>query len=226
MLESKKKRILWITMSAIAATVLGLLILFQSTGAILKTAINEWGPKLTGVETRVSEVSINPWTGSGTIRGLYLGNPKGYSAKPAIEIRHVDIRVNFKSLTAPVVEIVELQIRQPHINLEGGLRQNNLTQILDHLQKQKKSDASSGHSPKVRIRTLKIIKAHLSMMVSGLPDTDLDLPDIEMQNFSGSASEVTSEILKSTLHTVITAPRLLQNGFGKAVDGIKNFFSQ
>ena len=53
--------------------------LYSSKDALVKAAIEKFGPEITGVAVTVEGVKLDPLEGKGTISGLKVGNPKGLS---------------------------------------------------------------------------------------------------------------------------------------------------
>ena len=57
--------------------------LYASRDALIKRAIEHFGPELTGVTVTVKRVKLEPVEGRGAISGLEIGNTRGFSgAKP------------------------------------------------------------------------------------------------------------------------------------------------
>src|SRR5690606_27466566 len=57
---------------------------WNSLDFVVKAAIEHYGPRALGVPVAVREVRISTADGRGTIRGLEVGNPPGYSAPRAL----------------------------------------------------------------------------------------------------------------------------------------------
>ena len=58
--------------------------LLRPLDAVVKDAIQKWGREITGVAVRVDGVKIDLAEGRATIRGLTLGNPKGFQGPHAL----------------------------------------------------------------------------------------------------------------------------------------------
>src|SRR5512146_2427424 len=77
--------------------------LYASRDALIKRAIEHFGPELTGVSVRVASVKLEPLDGRGAIKGLEIGNPPGYKAPHAISLGEIALAVEPSSLTSSVV---------------------------------------------------------------------------------------------------------------------------
>src|SRR5260221_13338024 len=60
--------------------------LYPSREALIKHAIERYGPDLTGVSVKVKSVKLEPVEGLGAIGGLEIGNPPGFSAPRALTL--------------------------------------------------------------------------------------------------------------------------------------------
>src|SRR5260221_4590356 len=60
--------------------------LYASREALIKHAIERYGPDLTGVSVKVKSVKLEPVEGLGAIGGLEIGNPPGFSAPRALTL--------------------------------------------------------------------------------------------------------------------------------------------
>ena len=57
--------------------------LLSNLDSIVKSAIEQYGSEITGTRVRVGSVKITLTEGRGTIRGLRVGNPSGFSSNGA-----------------------------------------------------------------------------------------------------------------------------------------------
>src|SRR5690242_3018273 len=94
--------------------------LYASRDALIKRAIERFGPELTGVSVKVGSVKLEPLDGRGAIRGLSVGNPSGYKTPHALSLGEMRLAVDPASLTSDVVHIREISLEAPSITYERG----------------------------------------------------------------------------------------------------------
>src|SRR5581483_1102710 len=93
-LMSLRAAILGFLVIVVAAAAAGAWWLYASRDALVKRAIERYGPQVTGVSVKVKDVKIEPLDGSGAISGLELGNPKGFSAPHSLTLGEVRLAVD------------------------------------------------------------------------------------------------------------------------------------
>ena len=110
-----------------------LTVVFLSLNTIVKKGVETVGPSLTKVEVRLSSADISPFSGSGKLSGLFVGNPEGYKTPSAIQVGSIRVAVEIGSLMSATIVIDDVSVQSPEITLEGTVNGNNLTQILNNL---------------------------------------------------------------------------------------------
>lgn len=120
----------------------GALILSLSIDRIVKSNIEASLTELLQTAVEVENVSISMLDGSGTIKGIILHNPEGFSNKPAVSLQKISLKMNVPSLLADTVIINEILIRQPELYFEQRASGNNF----DALTEKMRNSSSSGSS--------------------------------------------------------------------------------
>jgi hypothetical protein len=95
----------------------GLWWLYASRDALVKRAIEGFGPQLTGVAVTVKRVRLEPVDGTGSITGLEVGNPPGYKSARALTLGEMRLAIDYSTLTSNVIRVKEISI-QKHIDAE------------------------------------------------------------------------------------------------------------
>jgi hypothetical protein len=205
-----------------------LYILARNTGSLITTAINQFAPTLTGVETHVDRVILNPWSGKGSLRRFFLGNPKGAKTDSAVTVDKIAISVNLKSLASSPIEISEIDVRSPIITWEGTLTQSNLLDIQKNLASSRNSAA--GKSTLIKIRSFKITNIKIRLALFGSEPKMISLPDLHLTDLGGSsgissaqiATQIFSEIISATTQQIFKVPGIIESGSQKLWKGIKS----
>ncbi len=214
---------------------------YNSLGVIVKVALEHYGPAVTGVSLKVGEVTISPRDGRGSLKGVEIGNPPGFSSPRAARLGEVSVALDPGTIRAPVVLVHEIVIDAPLITYERGKSSTNLDAIQKNIEsyvkraqaassaqgKDSKPDGKSVQH-KFVIERLAIRGAKVTMTNPGLKGQGVtfDLPDIELRDIGKrqdgvSASEVanivTNALIGRIAQKVLTNIDLMRNG---GVDGV------
>lgn len=203
--------------------------LYASRDAIIKRAIESYGPQVTGVSVKVGSVKLEPLDGRGAIRGLELGNPKGFQAPHALSLGEMRLAVEPSSLAADVIRIKEISLEAPRITYERGANGDNLSAIQKHIESYLPS--SGGPKGEAGERRFIIDRVHVrkaNVSYGGAVDVavpDLQLRDLGRKAGGATAAEITREIWTAvTRQALAAAPasiRGLEERAKGAVDRLK-----
>src|SRR2546423_3577839 len=106
---------------------------FFLDSAITK-GFNTVGPKITKVDTRLDAASLSIMSGSGKMKGLFVGNPEGYKSKSAIQVGTSSFAVQPGSLLSDKIVVKSVRVESPELTFETDLKGNNLKKILSNIQ--------------------------------------------------------------------------------------------
>ena len=119
-----------VLLASVLIMVIGAVLLGSNLGKVIKTGIENFGPKMTQTTVTVNSVDLSPTSGSGSIRGLVIGNPAPYQEPFALRLSEVTLAIDPSSILSDKIVIKSLKIINPEITLEGGLSDNNLKKLL------------------------------------------------------------------------------------------------
>lgn len=189
--------------------------LYASRDALIKRAIEHFGPELTGVSVKVASVKLEPLDGRGAIKGLEIGNPPGYKAPHAISLGEIALAVEPSSLTSSVVRVKEVSLEAPSITYERGPSGDNLSAIQKHIEAQlpkstpAKGDGKAEKAAKERrfiVDHVQVRKARVSYGGALSVDVpDLQLRDLGKKQGGATAAEITREIWTALTRQAIAA---------------------
>ncbi len=201
-------------------------------GSIVKKAIETVGPQITQTELTVSSVGLLPFSGRGSIRGFFLGNPKGYKTEYAVKVEKVSINLVNRSLLRNTIIVQSVYVDSPAITYEGTLSNSNLKQIQRNVeafaQKLPASGTSEKSNPakKVIIQDLKIENAKVRLALFG-SDTEISLPEIHMKNLGAesggiSPAQAVGKIFNELISGIVRSIQLDKVGASaqKAAQGV------
>ena len=199
---------------------------------IVKKGVETAGPMITQVEVKLDHASISILGGSAKLKGLFVGNPPGYKTDSAIKVGDVSVSLKPKSIFSDKIIVESVLIKSPEITLEGGLRENNLTKILDNVNgtaakdpgAEKPADKKTNKKIQVTDLVISAAKVHVSSSLLGGQSMTLTIPDIHLQNLgTGSdgltpaelTKKVMDAIVKEVIPAVVKAASNLGQGAGK-----------
>ncbi len=206
--------------------------LYSSLDFVVKTAIERFGPNIAGVEVTVREVEISATNGRGTLRGITIGNPSGYSARHALRVGTITVGLEPASLGRDVVVIRDILVDAPEIayELQGG--SNNLEAIQKNIEayvKRSGGDAGKGSGAsrpagrryvigRITLRAARVTMTNPLLKGGGIT---FDLPDVDLRELgkrSGGVSaaeaarQVTAALVSRIAQKVLTSADLLRKG--------------
>src|SRR6266550_2996112 len=107
---------------------------FYFLGSIVKKGVETVGPQITRTEIKLDTATLSLLSGSGKLKGLFVGNPEGFKTASAIKVGAVSVGIAPGSVFSDKVHVKEVNVQAPEITFEGGLKGNNLSKLLDNVQ--------------------------------------------------------------------------------------------
>lgn len=217
---------------------------YESLDLIVKYALEHYGPQVTGVSFEVGEVRLSPQDGRGSVRGVDIGNPPGFTAPRAARLGEIAVWVDPATVRAPVVVIHEIVIDAPLITYERSDRGTNLDaiqkNIANYVKRAQETSGDGDRKPsggevkhRFVVEKLVIRGGKVTMTNPGLKGQGVtfDLPAIEMHDLGRRQGGATaSEIASAVADTLVSriAQKLLTNldllrkgGVEGAIDAFK-----
>ena len=202
--------------------------LYSSRDALIKRAIEHYGPQLTGTAVKVREVKLEPIDGRGAISGLEIGNPPGFSAARALTLGEMRLAVDPRTITSDVVHVKEISLEAPSITYERGAQGDNLSAIQKHIQSQLPKSQGGGaasagkDAPQrkfivdhVQVRNAKVSYGGAVSVALG----DVHLRDLGKKKGGATAAELTNEVWTELSRMAISrAPAAIEQFRDKAKD--------
>jgi len=197
--------------------------LFSNLDSLIKTAIETYGSAATQSQVGVDSVKLSISSGEGTISGLDVGNPAGFTSPNALTLGAISVQVDTSSLAGngPIV-IKTIDIEQPQVTYEvaGGVgltgisTKTNLSVLQYNVQSYAGGPSSaappqSNGKParKEIIDDLYISGGQVSVIAAALNGKGLSvpLPPIHLTGIGAGSSgatpgEIASQILSAVTH--------------------------
>ena len=205
----------------------GVYYLLSNLDGLVKSAIETYGSEATQTSVRVDNVKIVLQDGSGAIRGLTIGNPKGFATPNAFSLGEIATQIDLKSLSEDVPVIEHITIRAPEVFYELNEKgQNNLDKLKSNLQSGASTSSTSssaksgGSEPKLIIRKLIFSSGNIHARVVPLDKNyELKLPNIQMNDLGGKTGATPSQIASQALK--VLTDRALAEIKKKGIDQYK-----
>jgi len=192
---------------------------------IVKTGIETVGPKVTQVPITVESIHISLLGGSASVKNLIVGNPTGYQETNAISVGSAEVAVATGSLLSDKIVVKNVAVDAPEITFEGGLKDNNLTQIQKNVNDfvanltggpstnapaAETKPATPAKAKKLEVDHFIIsgAKVHGSVRLLGanIPLPPLTLPTIELSNLGTGPEGITpTELVSQVLDAITTS---------------------
>jgi hypothetical protein len=217
--------------------------LYTSLDFVVKSAIGHYGPQIAGAPVSVRDVRISATSGRGTLRGIEIGNPPGYSSPRALRAATLAVGLDPASLGSGVVVIHDILVDAPEISYETRGDTSNLEAIGRNIAAYAKRSgggpdgkgASAGRPGerryligRITLRNAKVTMTNARLKGGGLTFQigDIDLRNVGKGTGGATAAEagalVTSAIHARIARTILTnVDALRRGGLEGALDALR-----
>ena len=96
---------------------------------LIKLGIEKAGSEALQVPVKLEKVSLSMFSGAGSLEGLEVGTPAGFSAPRTLRIGKAEIAINTTATKEDRIVIKHIRLNEPDIHLELGSSGTNLAQI-------------------------------------------------------------------------------------------------
>ncbi|MFO1452338.1 MAG: AsmA family protein [Opitutaceae bacterium] len=129
-----KKLLVGLALCALALLAVGIALSFF-IGSIAKKGVNTLAPRITGTTVTLDSAQISPWNGTGTLKGLYIGNPKGWTSEKLAYLGMVHIDLVPTSLMSDTIVIEKVVIEKPEFVYETKIISSNVSELMKQVEK-------------------------------------------------------------------------------------------
>ncbi|MDO8544616.1 MAG: hypothetical protein Q7S40_29595 [Opitutaceae bacterium] len=183
-------------------------------GSIVKTGVNKFGPQITQTKVELQGANVSPLSGEGSLHGLSVGNPAGWSAADAFRLGKVHISMEPFSVFKDHIVINELVIEQPEFLYETKLVASNIGDLLKNIEqtlgkKDAEPKTKEGKPIKMEIKKLVLKEGKVTVGI-GTTAMALPMPQIDMANIGTAEGGITPPqvavaIMRNVTTTVVNA---------------------
>jgi len=242
-----KRKFTWILVAVLAIFFAGYVVCDLFLGSIVKAGVNRFAPVLTQTKVELADAHISPLTGGGTLSGLVVGNPAGWSDRPALAFEKVHLEIVPSSIFGDHVVIKTVVIDGPEFNYETKVVSSNIGDLLKHLEASAvgggtggEPTAKNGQPIRFEVKHFRLNGGHVRVGF-GPKALVLPMPPIEMDNVGTSEGgitanqlafavmrSVTADVVTTTTHAMGQVGSTMGAAVGssakKALDGLKGLF--
>ncbi len=178
-------------------------------GGIVKAGVNKFGPGITQTKVELGDANLSPLSGQGTLTGLAVGNPAGWSNANAFYLGKVHVAMEPFSLFKDHIVIDELVIEKPAFLYETKIVSSNIADLLKNIEKSMGTSegapkAKNGQPVKMVIKKLSIREGKVTVGLgpSAIP---IPLPPIELTDLGTAEGGITpAQVAFAVMRSVTT----------------------
>lgn len=182
------KRLLGVLGVLVVVGVVLLFVFSKAIGSGIRAGVETFGPEVTQTSITLESVELSAFSGSGSIKGLVVGNPEGFKTPYSIKLDSFSIKLEPMSLLSDKIVINEIIIDGPEFILETGLglQKSNIGVIMENIEAftggSESDEEASSSSKSVQIDLLRITggKVKISNKLLGGQSLTVPLPNIEL----------------------------------------------
>lgn len=205
----------WIILTSVALVVLviiGIVAFALSLDSAIKKGIERFGPQIAKVDVKLTNVNLSLLSGSGSIKGLVIGNPEGYKSPHAISVGSSSVALGLGSLLSDKVVVKSIRVESPEIVLELGPGGSNLQKIQANLPSGR-SAAGAEAKPveqkkpgkKLQVDEVVVTGGKLILEASALGGrlSEAPLPEVRLTNLGSGPDGITASDLGARILSAV-----------------------
>jgi hypothetical protein len=229
--------------------------LYFSINWITKNGVETFGPRMTRTEVKLESSNISLFSGKGSLKGLFIGNPKGFKTESAFQVKEIRVAMDVSSILSDRLIIEEIVVNAPEINYERDIKSSNIETIFSNVRslsgkpekqattvgKGGSGESKRGDEKKVQINNFIVKNGKVNMSATLLRGNNVivSLGEIHLKNIGAgkegkTGSEVFEEIF-GIMNTAITGSVAglerpystgVKQAFEEAKDKLKKWFKK
>jgi hypothetical protein len=193
---------------AVVALVAAGVWLYLSLDHVVKRAIEKYVPEILQATVELDEVKLSPADGAGTLRGLRIGNPKGFRAPHAATVGTIALAVDPTTVVKDVVLVRRIAVERPSITYEPGAKGSNFDVLQRNVERYVGAGGEAKSGRRLIVESLVIRGARVTyapQVGRGTATISFDLPDIQLRDVGKSRGGVTpGELAKIIVDALAT----------------------
>jgi hypothetical protein len=193
---------------AVVALVAAGVWLYLSLDHVVKRTLEKYVPEILQATVELDEVKLSPADGAGTLRGLRIGNPKGFRAPHAATVGTIALAVDPTTVVKDVVLVRRIAVERPSITYEPGAKGSNFDVLQRNVERYVGAGGEAKSGRRLIVESLVIRGARVTyapQVGRGTATISFDLPDIQLRDVGKSRGGVTpGELAKIIVDALAT----------------------
>lgn len=231
-----RKKTLLLTTAVLALVLVAYVGTAFFLGSIIKAGVNSLGPRLTQTKVNLDRAALSPLSGSGTLTGLTVGNPAGWSDGNAFSLGKIHVALKPFSIFGDHIIIDEITIDEPEFNYETHVISSNIGDLLKNLDQVTggsggpEATAKNGKPIRFEVRKF-VLQGGTVRLGVGPAALSLPMPPISLENLGTSEGgitpgQLTFAVMRSVTTSIVSATAQAAGKIGAtsgaaAVEGVK-----
>lgn len=194
-------------------------------GSIIKAGVNKFAPGITQTKVELAGASVSPLSGSGTLTGLVVGNPKGWSENNLCALGKIHVDIAPLSLLGEHIVIELIEIDAPEFSYETKLVASNVSDLLKSIEQStgggKDKPAAQGESSPVKfaVKKFKLTNGKVRVGVGAgamtLPMPPIELTDLGTKEGGITPNQLAVAVMRSVTTSIVSATAKAAGEIGK-----------
>ena len=207
------KKILLIGLVVVGIGVAGVVALAFFLGQAITAGVNKFGPAITQTKVTLASARVSPIDGIGTLKGLVIGNPKGWSENNLCALGEIHIKMEPMSVFGDRIVIHEIRIDGPEFNYETKIVASNVSDLLKAIEATTGSPKPGAEQPMtnagkpIKFEVRKFTLSNAVARVGGLGQgMTVQMPPIELNDLGTKEGGITpAEMVQAVMRSVTTS---------------------
>lgn len=183
----------------IVVALVGLVVLSFSLDGIVKSQIEETGSQMLKTSVEVNDASISILDGKGTIKGITIHNPKGFSDNPAVQLKEISMTIDLSSLLSDTIVVKNITIQNPQIYFEQKTSGSNLNTLKNNLG----GGSSSGTNVIVDHLLVQKGRVTLTTDIGGKKSVEATFDQFELNGIGRSGNNTMEQTMRQILQPIL-----------------------
>jgi hypothetical protein len=206
-------------------------------GSAVTAGVNKFAPALTQTTVVLGGARISPLDGTGTLTGLVVGNPKGWSENNICSLGKIHVDVAPFSIFGDRVLIEEISLEAPEFNYETKFVASNVSDLMKNIEAAMGGKSADGQPTtkdgkpiKFEVKKFRLQNGKVRLGVGAAAMT-LPMPPIELNDLGTKEGGITPDqlvfaVMKSVTGSIVSATTQAAGQIGKttgaaAAEGVK-----